>query len=158
MSADNLAALLDREAIFDVIRLTAARLDKETLDDWLALFAPDSSYEISAYGPELQANMIWWQSNRDELAAILAEVKEHVRDPGRRLHLVTPISAVITGDNAEALSHFGIMRTDQNGNSTVYATGLYEDRFIRQDGCWLYEDHRVVLDTRILDPLTHLPL
>ena len=158
MSAVSIEALLDREAIFDVIRLTAARLDEEELDDWLALFAADSSYEISAYGPELQADMVWWQSNRDELAAILAEAKEHVRDPGRRLHLVTPISADISRDSATVLSNFGILRTDQSGNSHVYASGRYEDTLIRQDGIWRYEQHRVKLDTRILEPFTHLPL
>jgi anthranilate 1,2-dioxygenase small subunit len=158
VSTDSLAALLDREAIFDVIRLTAARLDEESLDDWLALFAAESAYEISAFGPEIQAHMVWWQSSREELAAILSEVTEHVRDSGRRLHLVTPISADISGNRAVALSHFGILRTDQDGSSGVYAAGRYEDTLIRQDERWLYERHRVVMDTRIIEPFTHLPL
>lgn len=148
----------DKEAIFDVIRLTAARLSDEALEDWLALFAAKSEYEIIAYGPEIRADMSWWKSDRDELAAILAEAKEHVRDPGRRLHLVTPISAEFNGDHATALSHFGILRTDADGNSTVYAAGRYDDCFVKQDGRWLYERHRAVLDTRILEPFTHLPL
>ncbi len=148
----------DRDAVFDVIRLTAAKLSDESLDDWLALFATESEYEITAYGPEIQADMSWWKSNREELAAILAEAKEHVRDPGRRLHLVTPISVDMDGDRATALSHFAIMRTDPDGNSAIYAAGRYEDRLIKQDGHWLYECHRAVLDTRMLEPFTHLPL
>lgn len=148
----------DREAIFDVIRLTATRLDDEALEDWLALFADDSEYEIKAYGPEIRADMSWWKSTREELAAILAEAKEHVRDPGRRLHLVTPISVAIENDRATALSHFGILRTDPDGYSTVYAAGRYADTLVRQNGTWLYVRHQVVLDTRILEPFTHLPL
>jgi 3-phenylpropionate/cinnamic acid dioxygenase small subunit len=158
VTADSLATLCDREALFDIIRRTAALLDNEALDDWLALFAAESLYEIRTYGPEIQADMVWWHSNRDKLSAILAEAKEHVRDPGRRLHLITPISADVSDDRAVTLSHFGILRTDQGGNSAVYVAGRYEDSFVRQDDGWLYEAHRAVLDTRVLEPFTHLPL
>ena len=158
MSSGASDTLRDKDAIFDLIRATAARLDEERLDDWLALFAAESRYEINAYGPEIRADMSWWNSNREDLARILSEVKEHVRDPGRRLHLVSPISVEITGDRAAALSHFGILRTDTEGNSAVYAAGRYEDSLVKQDGQWLYERHRVVLDTRKLEPFTHLPL
>jgi len=151
-------ALLDRAAIFAVIRTTAARLCNEDLDGWLALFASESRYEIRAYGPEIHADMSWWHSGRGELEKILAEAKLHVRDPGKRLHLVTPISAEVFGDRATALSHFAIMRTDPDGNSAVYAVGRYEDVFIKQDGSWLYETHVVALDTRKIEPFTHLPL
>jgi 3-phenylpropionate/cinnamic acid dioxygenase small subunit len=42
VTADSLATLCDREALFDIIRRTAALLDNEALDDWLALFAAES--------------------------------------------------------------------------------------------------------------------
>jgi hypothetical protein len=88
----------------------------------------------------------------------LAEVHEHVRDAGKRLHLVTPISVKISGDRASALSHFGILRTTQDGKTEIYAAGRYEDKAIKGNGSWLYEYHQVVLDTRMLEPFTHLPL
>lgn len=153
-----LAALLDEAAIFALIRTTAARLDDENLEAWLALFAPDSQYEIKTYGPEIRADMSWWHSNRPELEKILAEAKQHVRDPGKRLHLVTPISVDLAGDRATALSHFAVMRTDPDGNSAVYAAGRYKDVLVKQEGRWLYEAHCAVLDTRKLEPFTHLPL
>ena len=158
MSADPMSAAIEKESIFDLIRATAARLDDEALAEWLAVFAPGAGYEITTYGPEIGSEMAWWRSNRDELATILGEAKEHVRDPGKRLHLITPISAEISGNGATALSHFAIVRTDPAGKSAIYAAGRYEDRFIKADGHWLYEQHRVVLDTRMLEPFTHLPL
>lgn len=158
MSESQIATLLAKEAVFDLIRLTAVRLDEEALENWLELFAADSEYEIAAYGPEIKSDMSWWKSDREELARILTEVHEHVRDPGRRLHLVTPISAEICGDRAAAVSHFGIFRTTQDGKTEIYAAGRYEDRVIKKNGRWLYQCHRVVLDTRMLEPFTHLPL
>lgn len=158
MSDPAIVALQDKAAIFDLIRTTAARLDMEALDDWLTLFAPESHYEIMAYGPEIQADMSWWHSDRGELEKVLAEAKQHVRDPGKRLHLVTPISAEVSGNRATALSHFAIIRTDPEGDSAVYAAGRYEDELVKQGGRWLYESHKAVLDTRKLEPFTHLPL
>ncbi|MDD9925155.1 MAG: nuclear transport factor 2 family protein [Rhodospirillaceae bacterium] len=158
MSDAAVAALLEQAAIFEMIRTTAARLDDEDLDGWLALFAPESRYEIKTYGPEIRADMSWWSSDRDELEKILAEAKLHVRDPCKRLHLVTPISADLTGDRATARSHFAIMRTDPHGNSAVYAAGRYEDTFVKREGRWLYEKHIAALDTRKIEPFTHLPL
>ena len=158
MSDERLDRLLVREAIFDVIRLTAARLDAEDLDGWLALFAAESEYEIAAHGPEIRTGMSWWKSDRGDLARMLAEVREHVRDPGRRLHLVSPISAEPSGDHVAALCHFAILRTDPDGRSAVYAAGRYEDTLVREGTRWLYRRHRAVLDTRMLEPFTHLPL
>lgn len=158
MDEGTLQRLVAREAIFDVVRLTAARLDAEDLEGWLDLFAAESEYEITAHGPEIRADMAWWKSDRDALAGMLAEVREHVRDPGRRLHVVAPLSAEPAGDRASALSHFAILRTAPDGHSAVYAAGRYDDILVREGGRWLYRRHRVVLDTRMLEPFTHLPL
>ena len=155
---DRLAGLLDREAVRDVIARSAALLDTEDLAGWLALFAADSVYEMTADSPEIKSAMIWWKSTRPELESLLAEVPQHVRDPGRRLHQVTPVSVSVAGETAEAMSHFSVFRTTQEGETAVYAVGRYEDSFVRLDGGWLYTAHRAVLETRMLEMFTHLPL
>jgi 3-phenylpropionate/cinnamic acid dioxygenase small subunit len=153
-----LVELLDKEAIRALIQETASLLDREDLAGWLALFGADAEYELTAYGPEIRASMTWWKSTRDELAKILEEVPQHVRDAGRRLHLVTPISISIAGGTASAASHFAVLRTDRDGHTDVYATGRYEDEMVRQGDRWRYARHRCVLDTRMLESGTHIPL
>ncbi len=153
-----LAELLDRQAIRALIEETAALLDREDLAGRLDLFAAESAYEITAYGPEIKASMVWWKSTRDELAKILDEVAQHVRDAGRRLHLVTPVSISVAGGTASAGSHFVVVRTDRDGRSGVYAAGRYEDELVKEGDCWRYASHRCVLDTRMLETGTHLPL
>ncbi len=153
-----LAELLDAEAVRALIQETAVLLDREDLDGWLGLFAADSEYELTAYSPEIKASMSWWKSAREELKQILDEVPQHVRDDGLRLHLVTPVSVSVAGETASARSHFAIIRTDRDGRSSVYAAGRYEDELVREDERWRYAIHRCVLDTRMLDTGTHLPL
>lgn len=156
--AGALADVADKEAIRDLIQHAAARLDDEALEAWLDLFAAESEYELTTYGPEIRYSMTWWKSTRDELKSLLDEVHQHVRDPGRRRHVVSPVSIAVDGDQAAAMSHFAVFRTDQDGHSAVYAVGRYEDSLVKQGGRWLYRSHRAVLDTRMLDMFTHLPL
>ena len=40
----------------------------------------------------------------------------------------------------------------------LYAAGRYEDELVREGGRWRYASHRCVLDTRMLETGTHLPL
>jgi 3-phenylpropionate/cinnamic acid dioxygenase small subunit len=146
------------ELVSSLIRETAVRLDREDLEGWFELFAQNASYELNSYSPELRAQTVWWRADRGELEKQLGEVHEHVRDPARRLHLVTPMSVTIAGGQVTALSHFVIYRTLPSGESALFAVGRYEDEFVLENGCWRYAVHRAVLETRVLDAFTHLPL
>ena len=156
--ANKLHEFIQRGAIFDFIRLTAARLDDESLDLWLEMFASESTYEIATSSPEIGTDMSWWNSNREELNKIIIEVPDHVRDRAKRLHLLTPISAELNGNHASVLTHFSIYRTDTDGRSSLYVTGRYNDELTNFKDNWYYKSHKVRLDTRILEPFTHLPL
>ena len=155
---DQLAILLEKEAVRDVIFATAHVLDEDDMTGWLNQFAEDGVYEVTAFGSEIKSDMVWWHSSRIELVKILYEVKGHIRDAGIRRHLVTPISITLCGWQADALSHFSIIRTTPAGDSGVYAAGRYEDKLINENGKWKYALHKAVLDTRMFETFTHIPL
>ena len=155
---DRLAELMEREAIRELIGATAAVLDKEDLAGWIRLFAPESEYEVSTYSREIRANMSWWKTARPDLDRMLDEVQQHVRDSGRRLHVVSPISIAVSGNRARAVSHFLALRTQNDGETHLYVAGRYEDELVKQGGRWLYARHHAVLETRMLESFTHLPL
>lgn len=152
------AAVIEKEAVRDLLQATARLLDREELGEWGELFAPESEYELAAYSPEIRAAMSWWKTDRAALLQMLREVPDHVRDPAKRLHLVTPVSIEVSGDQATAISHFAVFRTTEEGASHVYAVGRYEDTLVKHGGRWLYAKHRVVVETRMLETFTHLPL
>ena len=154
----SIATLLTRQAIQDLVQNTAALLDQENLDEWLALFAEESEYKLTAYSSELRKPMTWWKSTRKELEKLLMEVQQHVRDPARRFHLVSPSRVELNGKRAQVTSSFAIFRTLPSGETKFYAVGRYEDQVIQSDERWLYTSHLVYAETRSLDALTHLPL
>lgn len=148
----------DREAIADLVQRTAFLLDEDRLADWAALFDAAGTYELAAYSTELRKWMTWWLADRPTLEKTLKEVKQHVRDPATRRHVVGAPLVEVSGDEAKATTQFAIFRTTPEGQSSLYLVGRYEDRLVKKDGAWLYAAHKAIADTRMLDAFTHVPL
>jgi 3-phenylpropionate/cinnamic acid dioxygenase small subunit len=150
--------LADRDAIGQLVQNTALLLDDEKLEDWTALFEAEGAYELTAYSPEIRRWMTWWQADRPTLEKMLKEVRQHVRDPARRRHVVSAPAITLEGERASAVSHFSIYRTSPEGQSSLYMVGRYEDRLVKRARSWLYLNHKVIADTRMLDMFTHIPV
>jgi len=152
------AQLVDTEAARELIQRTAMLLDEEKLDAWVELFDAQGTYELSAYSTEIRRWMTWQLSDRDTLKKMLKEVDEHVRDPARRRHVVGFPLVELDGDRGRVTSHFSLFRTSPEGQSSLYMVGSYDDRIVKRSGAWLYSAHKVIVDTRMLDAFTHIPV
>jgi methanesulfonate monooxygenase small subunit len=153
-----LEELADREAIGQLVQRTAVLLDEEKFEAWIEAFDAAGTYELAAYSPEIRRWMTWWQSDRPTLEKMLKDVRQHVRDPARRRHLVGAPVVTLEADRARAVSHFSIYRTSPEGQSSLYMVGRYEDSLVKRAGGWLYASHKVIADTRMLDTFTHIPV
>jgi 3-phenylpropionate/cinnamic acid dioxygenase small subunit len=159
MSPATSVPLQDYVELQALIHRTAALLDAEDLDGWLALFDEAGEYRLSAFSTELNKTLVWWQADVDALRKTLAEVRDHVRDPARRLRVVMASPLEVVGNEAHCLSSFSVYRSSPAGESSLYVVGRYRDVFVRREGgAWRYRSHQVELDTRMLDMFTHLPL
>jgi 3-phenylpropionate/cinnamic acid dioxygenase small subunit len=146
-------------AIQELAQRTALFLDGEDFGRWLSMFAPEGVYELCAYSNELRRNTVWWRAGRSLLEKQLNEVKDHVRDPATRLHVVSPPIVTFQGDErALARSTFALYRTTPEGQTSLYIAGVYEDKLVRRPGGWLYAEHRANVHTRVLDMFTHVPI
>jgi salicylate 5-hydroxylase small subunit len=154
MSAD----LMDIEAARELIQRTAMLLDDEKLDAWVELFDAQGTYQLSAYSTEIRRWMTWQLSDRETLQKMLKEVDEHVRDPARRRHVVGFPIVELDGDRGHVTSHFSLYRTTPEGQSSLYMVGRYDDHIVKRSGSWLYAAHKVIVDTRMLDTFTHIPV
>jgi 3-phenylpropionate/cinnamic acid dioxygenase small subunit len=148
----------DFEAICELVQQTAMLLDEEKFDDWLALFDTKGTYELSAYSTEIRRWMTWQLSDRETLGKMLKDVDEHVRDPARRRHVVSIPLLELEADQGRVRSQFSLYRTTPEGQSSLYMVGCYDDRIVRRSGAWLYATHKAIVDTRMLDAFTHIPV
>ncbi|MGV3656235.1 MAG: nuclear transport factor 2 family protein [Noviherbaspirillum sp.] len=123
------------------------------------IFDAGGEYEMTAFSTELRKPLTWWKADFPTLEKTLAEVPQHVRDPARRLRVLGPAQIRIEGDEAHAECAFAVYRTSTDGVSSLYVVGRYQDTLVRTaPGQWRYRNHRVALDTPMLDAFTHLPL
>lgn len=152
-------ATQDCLAVQRVVQRTAALLDAEDLTGWLQLFDAAGTYEIRAHSTELDRTMSWWKSDVADLTRTLGEVPRHVRDPARRLRVLSPALVVLNGGQAHADTPFCVYRTLPTGESSLFVVGRYRDVLCKGEaGEWRYLQHHVELDTRVWDAFTHLPI
>ncbi len=158
MTAEQNTSLIDQSVIQDLVQRTASLLDQEDLDAWVALFHAHATYEIAAYSTELRRTTVWWKADRPLLERQLKAIRDHVRDPASRLHVVGPAVVTFENDRASAQSAFALYRTAPGGETSLYMVGRYEDVLVRHSNRWLYVEHKVAVQTRVLEAFTHLPI
>ncbi|NIO09563.1 MAG: hypothetical protein GTO40_16800 [Deltaproteobacteria bacterium] len=95
---------------------------------------------------------------KEELVKRMKLVPNYVVDPAKRLHIVSNIQINAQGKSATVRSNFVVYRTTDDGRTSVYAVGHNEDEVVESNGSWFFQKRRVVLDTRLLEVHTHLPL
>ena len=152
------AAVGDQEAARELIQRSAMLLDAEDFEAWVKLFDDGGIYELTAYSTEIRRWMTWQSSDRATLDKMLKEVGEHVRDTAQRRHIVGMPLVEISGIQGHVQSTFSLFRTLPDGQSSLYMIGQYDDHIIKRSGVWLYAMHKVIVDTRMLDSFTHIPI
>lgn len=148
----------ERPALEQLVQMSGSLLDRQDFRGWLDLFDEQSIYEVNAYSTEIRKHMSWWKSDRTALEKMLEEIPRHVSDPSRRLHIISSPQLAASPEGVNGTANFAIYRTGPEGESKLYAVGHYEDRFVKRANVWRYASHRAVLQTRVLDIPTHVPI
>ncbi len=150
-----------REALRTRIHRAALSLDEGRFEDFVALFADDGAYRMTASAPELPAAQTWLAFDRAEMARHFASIPEHQWPPGETTRIVSVDSiAFDDGDAAAAttVATFCILRNDDHGRTACYAVGRYRDRWRSEGGDWRIVERIVDLRTRLLPAPAPIPL
>lgn len=140
----------------------ADAIDSDALVRWPDFFADDCHYRITHVENEregLPAGIVYADSRamlEDRIAA-LREANIYERQRYRHL-LGMPLLLEAEGDTARARTPFMVARIMATGQTEMFATGSYEDRFVRRDGRLLLQSRVAVCDSTVTDTLLALPL
>ena len=133
-------------------------MNQEDFEGFLSFCAPSFRYRITAHSPEIDKEMIWLDQDYDGLAALLDVVPQHLRHVGRMHRHVTVGVIERDGVGANVTSSFLIIDTNLEGQSQLFAAGLYEDRVETEGEASPRLLHRQVkLETRDLGIGSHVP-
>ncbi|MDH3742738.1 MAG: hypothetical protein OER56_14190, partial [Hyphomicrobiales bacterium] len=134
---------------------------------WLNLCDADFEYEITAWSPEINKDMIYFSGNRDYLQSMTDMLDKHNTDhsPLRRHATVYTIDenddGTLTVMSSLAIYQNlldGINSHIDAGESHLFVIGRYIDKMKIEDGKAIFLERKVALDTRRLDKGSHWPL
>lgn len=140
----------------------AHTIDSDDLENWPSFFTDDCHYRITHVENEkegLPAGIVYAESRamlEDRIAA-LREANIYERQRYRHL-LGMPMVTSSDGATTTASTPFVVVRIMATGQSEVFATGVYNDRFVTDGDGLLLAERVAVCDSTVTDTLLALPL
>ena len=137
-------------------------IDSDALESWPAFFTEDCRYRITNVDNEregLPAGIVYADSRamlEDRIAA-LREANIYERHRYRHL-LGVPLLERADDKAAVARTPFMVARIMYTGETMLFASGEYRDRFVKVAGKLLLAERVAVCDSTVTDTLLVLPL
>ena len=153
---------LDRAAVYDLFAEYGGLLDESRYDAWLALFAVECRYNVVSRenrDRDLPAALIFCDSRamlEDRIMALREANKYNIHTDRHLIGLPRLIPGDSEGLAVEA--PFAVYQTDQEGETRLFAAGLYRDRLEPAGHGLKIRDKLVLLDTFAIPTLLATPL
>lgn len=152
----------DRAPIHDLLAEYGALLDMTKYDAWLGLFAEECRYNVVSRENSdrgLPAALIFCDSRavlEDRIRALREANKYNIHTDRHLIGLPRLLPLDAEGLTVEA--PFAVFQTDQEGETRLFATGLYRDLLEPTPAGLKIRDKLVLLDTFAVPTLLATPL
>ena len=150
---------IDHAAVYDLLAEYGALIDVAKFDEWLDLFAEECRYQIiprENFDRGLPAALVFCDSRavlEDRLRALREANKYNIHTDRHVIGLPR-----ILDDGRAVEAPFAVYQTDQEGETRLFATGLYRDRLIPVGSRLKIRDKLILLDTFAVPTLLATPL
>ena len=150
---------VDRAAVTDLLAEYGALIDMARFDEWLDLFAEECRYQIvpqENFDRGLPVALVFCDSRamlEDRIRALREANKYNIHTDRHVIGLPRMLDG---GLSIEA--PFAVYQTDQEGETRLFATWLYRDHIVAEDGVLKFRDKLVILDTFAVPSLLATPL
>jgi 3-phenylpropionate/cinnamic acid dioxygenase small subunit len=152
----------ERFAVLDLLAAYGALLDAAQYEDWLGLFAAECGYRVvprENYERGLAAALILCDTRamlEDRIMALREANKYNIHSDRHLIGLPRILGS--EGRTLEVEAPFVVHQTDQEGETRLFATGLYHDRLEPEGGRLKIRDKFVLLDSFAVPSLLATPL
>jgi anthranilate 1,2-dioxygenase small subunit len=136
--------------------------DSGKYEEWLGLFSPRCSYYVKPrenHEFDLPAALIYCDSRsmlEDRIQALRIASKYNIHNDRHIIGLPRIVSNGPDGISIEA--PFAVYQTEQEGDTRLFATGLYRDRLERSGADFKIGEKMVLLDSFAIPSLLATPL
>jgi anthranilate 1,2-dioxygenase small subunit len=150
---------IDRAAVHDLLAEYGALIDLAKFDEWLDLFAEECRYQVlprENFDRRLPAALVFCDSR-----AMLEDRIRALREANKyNIHIDRHVIGLprIFDNGLEVEAPFAVYQTDQEGETRLFATGLYRDRLEISGLRLQIRDKLILLDTFAVPSLLATPL
>jgi 3-phenylpropionate/cinnamic acid dioxygenase small subunit len=150
-----------QRAVEDLHARYVHALDADRLEDWPDFFTDDGIYRIATAENEALGRPlpILYADSRAMLRDRVQSLRHaNIYEPQRYRHLVSSVLVEkISANKVSSTANFLVIRIMQDGETMLFASGVYRDRILLGDEP-LYEERVVICDSRRFDTLLAIPL
>jgi anthranilate 1,2-dioxygenase small subunit len=150
---------IDRAALYDLLAEYGALIDAAKYDEWLGLFAEECCYRIlprENFDRGLPAALVFCDTR-----AVLEDRMRALREANKyNIHTDRHVIGLprILDQDQTIEAPFAVYQTDQEGETRLFATGLYHDRLACVGQRLKIRDKLILLDTFAVPSLLATPL
>jgi anthranilate 1,2-dioxygenase small subunit len=150
---------VDRAAVCGLFAEYGALIDLAQFDEWLGLFAEECRYQIMPrenYDRGLPAALVFCDNR-----AMLEDRIRALREANKyNIHIDRHVIGLprLLADGLLVEAPFAVYQTDQEGETRLFATGLYRDRLEMGGRGLRIRDKLILLDTFAVPSLLSTPL
>ena len=151
-----------RRQVEDTIHALARTIDEDRLEEMPAFFTEDGTYRIASRF-NLDRNLPLAPVNCTSCAMLVDRIaalrRANVYHRHHYRHLVSGI-AIVGADGNEVIvrANYLVVRTLEDGSSTLFSTGEYRDRMVVENGTALFCERLVVFDSKAIETLLVIPI
>ena len=140
----------------------AKTIDSDAMEQWPDFCTRDCHYRVTNvdnHADGLAAGIVWADS-QDMLADRISAWREaNIYERHRYRHILgLPLIQAADAVQASAATPFVVLRIMHTGETEVFASGEYLDRFAMVDGRLRLQERVAVCDSTVTDTLMALPL
>jgi anthranilate 1,2-dioxygenase small subunit len=149
----------DGGSVYGLLAEYGALIDAAKFDEWLELFAAECRYQIvprENFDSGMPAGLVYCDSRamlEDRIRALREANKYNIHTDRHVIGLPR-----IFDDGVTVEAPFAVFQTDQEGESRLFATGLYRDQLVAVGQRLKIHDKLVLLDTFAVPSLLATPL
>ena len=139
----------------------AHAIDDDELEAWPDFFTEDGTYKIISrenYEAGRPLGILYCDSQGMMRDRILALRTANVYEPHTYCHVLGRTRVRLDSDAYQARTNFTVVRTMQNGDDSLFATGKYLDTLVAVGNGVRLKSRLVVLESRRVDILLVIPL
>ena len=155
-------ALLLRLEMQELLDRYVAAIDDDRLEEWPGFFTEDCLYEIiprENAEAGLPAPILYCDSNAMLRDRVMSLRRANIYEKPMYRHLLSGLSIGPSGGSEVSMrSNYVVVNTSQEGSSSIYQAGVYEDRVVRTEAGWRFRQKRVVYDTARVATLLAYPI